>query len=45
MMARYATVNGITNPQKLKGFDVDGYAFAEQGSDERTWVFRRKVEA
>jgi cytoplasmic iron level regulating protein YaaA (DUF328/UPF0246 family) len=45
MMARYATVNGIKDPQKLKGFDVDGYAFDEQGSSERTWVFRRKVEA
>jgi cytoplasmic iron level regulating protein YaaA (DUF328/UPF0246 family) len=45
MMARYATVNGITNPEKLKGFDVDGYRFDEQGSDERNWVFRRRVEA
>ncbi|TFW30969.1 peroxide stress protein YaaA [Massilia horti] len=45
MMARYAAVNGITDPESLKGFDVDGYAFEEQGSDERTWLFRRKVEA
>jgi cytoplasmic iron level regulating protein YaaA (DUF328/UPF0246 family) len=45
MMARYATVNGITKAEKLKGFDVDGYRFEEQGSDERTWVFRRKIEA
>jgi cytoplasmic iron level regulating protein YaaA (DUF328/UPF0246 family) len=45
MMARYATVNGITDPEKLKAFDVDGYAFDEQGSSERTWLFRRKVEA
>jgi cytoplasmic iron level regulating protein YaaA (DUF328/UPF0246 family) len=45
MMARYATVNGIKDPQKLKAFDVDGYAFDEQGSSERTWVFRRKMAA
>jgi cytoplasmic iron level regulating protein YaaA (DUF328/UPF0246 family) len=45
MMARYATVNGITNPEKLKAFDVGGYAFDEQGSSERTWLFRRRVEA
>lgn len=45
MMARYAAVHGITNPEKLKRFDVDGYAFDEQGSSERTWLFRRKLEA
>jgi cytoplasmic iron level regulating protein YaaA (DUF328/UPF0246 family) len=43
MMARYATDNAIKDPQKLKGFDVDGYAFDERESSERTWVFRRKV--
>ncbi len=45
MMARYAAVNGITDPQKLKKFDVDGYAFDESVSTEREWVFRRRVEA
>jgi cytoplasmic iron level regulating protein YaaA (DUF328/UPF0246 family) len=44
MMARYATVNAITDPEKLKGFDVDGYTFDERGSGERTWLFRRKQE-
>ncbi|MFL6675360.1 MAG: peroxide stress protein YaaA [Massilia sp.] len=44
MMARYATVKGIKDPKKLKGFDVDGYAFDEQRSDDKTWLFRRKVE-
>jgi cytoplasmic iron level regulating protein YaaA (DUF328/UPF0246 family) len=42
MMARYATVKGITDPAKLKKFDVDGYAFDKQASGEHTWVFRRK---
>jgi cytoplasmic iron level regulating protein YaaA (DUF328/UPF0246 family) len=45
MMARYAAVKGITDPAKLKRFDVDGYAFDENGSDERTWLFRRKLAA
>jgi cytoplasmic iron level regulating protein YaaA (DUF328/UPF0246 family) len=45
MMARYATVKAITKPEKLKDFDVDGYKFEESVSSERTWVFRRRVEA
>jgi hypothetical protein len=45
MMARYAAVKGISDPQKLKKFDVDGYAFVARESSESTWVFRRKVEA
>jgi cytoplasmic iron level regulating protein YaaA (DUF328/UPF0246 family) len=43
MMARYAAVNHITNPEKLKAFDVDGYAFEPKDSDQRTWVFRRRM--
>ncbi|HEX5342140.1 MAG TPA: peroxide stress protein YaaA [Duganella sp.] len=45
LMARYAAVKGITDPQKLKKFDVDGYAFVPDASDEKTWIFRRKLEA
>ncbi|HEY0491562.1 MAG TPA: peroxide stress protein YaaA [Telluria sp.] len=43
MMARYAAVKGITDPAKLKRFDVDGYAFDKQASSDKHWVFRRKV--
>ncbi len=43
MMARFAAVKNITNPVKLKAFDLDGYAFDKAGSDQRHWVFRRKV--
>jgi len=43
LMARYAAVKGITDPQKLKKFDVDGYAFEPSASDEKTWIFRRKL--
>jgi cytoplasmic iron level regulating protein YaaA (DUF328/UPF0246 family) len=45
MMARYAAAKAIKDPEKLKKFDVDGYAFDKSASDERSWVFRRKVEA
>jgi uncharacterized protein len=43
MMARYAVENGITDPEALKRFDVDGYMFVPGESSERSWVFRRKV--
>lgn len=45
MMARYAIEKGITEPEQLKEFDVDGYAFVPSESGERSWVFRRKAEA
>lgn len=41
MMARYAVENGISDPEALKAFDVDGYAFVPGESTERSWVFRR----
>ena len=44
MMARYAAANGITDPEGLKEFDVDGYAFEPGLSSESDWVFRRRVE-
>ena len=43
LMARYAAVKGITDPQKLKKFDSDGYSFVPAGSDDKTWLFRRKL--
>jgi uncharacterized protein len=45
MMARYAVEKGITDPEALKDFDVDGYAFVTEGSSERSWLFRRKEAA
>jgi len=44
MMARYAAQQRITDPQALKAFDIDGYAFDESVSTEKTWVFRRRIE-
>ena len=43
-MTRYAVVNRLDEPDGLKGFDYDGYAFAPEVSDERTWVFRRRQD-
>jgi cytoplasmic iron level regulating protein YaaA (DUF328/UPF0246 family) len=43
LMARYAAIKGIVDPQKLKAFAVDGYAFNAAGSTDTSWVFRRRV--
>ena len=43
LMARYAAVNAIRDPEQLKQFDIDGYAFEPGGSDQRRWLFRRRL--
>ncbi|OBV38248.1 peroxide stress protein YaaA [Janthinobacterium psychrotolerans] len=43
MLARYAAVNAIRDPEQLKQFDVDGYAYVPEASNDSSWVFRRKV--
>ncbi|WP_295996326.1 peroxide stress protein YaaA [Rugamonas sp.] len=43
LLARYAAVKGIKDPQKLKAFTVDGYAYDHSDSDARHWIFRRRV--
>lgn len=45
LMARYAAVNGITQAEKLKAFDIEGYAFEPKASSDHNWVFRRRIEA
>jgi cytoplasmic iron level regulating protein YaaA (DUF328/UPF0246 family) len=40
-MTRYAIEHRIEDPELLKRFDRDGYAFAPEASDASTWVFRR----
>ncbi|MBL8419417.1 MAG: peroxide stress protein YaaA [Dechloromonas sp.] len=44
LMTRYAVVNRLDEPEGMKGFDYDGYAFAPEASDDRTWVFRRRQD-
>jgi cytoplasmic iron level regulating protein YaaA (DUF328/UPF0246 family) len=43
LMTRYALLNRLEEPEGLRHFDVDGYAFAPDASDDRTWVFRRRA--
>lgn len=42
LMARYAVLNRLSEPEGLKEFDVEGYAFAPEVSDDKQWVFRRR---
>ena len=44
LMTRYAVVNRLDEPEGLQGFDHDGYAFAPEASDDRTWFFRRRQD-
>lgn len=39
MMARWMCEHRISDPEGLKGFDSDGYAYAPDGSDEMLWRF------
>ena len=41
LMAAYIIKNKITQPEKLKAFDVDGYRFSEELSKSKEWVFLR----
>jgi hypothetical protein len=43
LMTRYAVLNRLTEPEALKDFDDDGYAFAPEASDKSSWVFRRRL--
>lgn len=42
LMARYIIDQRLTDPQGLKAFNLEGYAFDAAASDERTWYFRRE---
>jgi hypothetical protein len=41
MMARYICEHRLDDPQALKGFDSDGYAFDPEHSDDQRWRFSR----
>lgn len=43
LMARFAVTQRLTLPEQLKGFDLDGYAFAPAASSAETLVFRRRL--
>jgi cytoplasmic iron level regulating protein YaaA (DUF328/UPF0246 family) len=42
LLARYAIQKHIQNPEKLKEFNLEGYAYAAAESDVNRWVFRRR---
>lgn len=41
VMARYCAERNITDINEIKKFDLDGYQFCPQSSEEMRWVFRR----
>ena len=41
LMVRYACKNQLSNVEDLKQFDLDGYVYCMEASDEKTWVYRR----
>lgn len=45
LMTRFAALHKLTEPEGLKAFDLEGYAYVAQASRESTWTFRRRVDA
>ena len=41
LMVKYAADNKITQAKDLKNFDLAGYYYVEELSDEHNWIFRR----
>lgn len=42
LMTRHVVLNRLTDPEGMKQFNAEGYAFVPAASDEQTWVFRRR---
>lgn len=43
LMVRYAADNKLTKAEQLKQFDLEGYYYVDELSDDKTWTFRRDV--
>lgn len=41
LMVKYAADNKLNNAEQLKLFDLAGYYYVDEASDEQTWTFRR----
>lgn len=41
MMVRFAAINQLTRAEDLKDFNLDGYYYCQEASDDKTWTFRR----
>lgn len=44
LMSRYIIDNEITDPEAIKHFDVEGYAYNPSMSNEHKWVFTRRQD-
>jgi cytoplasmic iron level regulating protein YaaA (DUF328/UPF0246 family) len=44
LMARYAIEHRLVQPEQLRDFDAEGYAFDAARSEPQRYVFRRRVE-
>ncbi|VAW49748.1 UPF0246 protein YaaA [hydrothermal vent metagenome] len=44
LMVRYATDHRVEHAEELKHFNVGGYRFAPELSNETDWVFTRKID-
>ena len=42
LMVKYAADNKLTNAEQLKQFDLAGYYYVDELSDDKTWMFRRE---
>ena len=42
MMARYMINNRLEKPEDLKSFDMDGYRYQKDQSNDNEWVFTRE---
>ena len=45
LFCRFALGNRLADPEQLKDFQSEGYAFDSKASAGDTWVFRRQLEA
>jgi hypothetical protein len=43
LMVRYAVKHRLTDPAQLRDFDLEGYRFVGEASDENRLVFRRRL--
>jgi cytoplasmic iron level regulating protein YaaA (DUF328/UPF0246 family) len=43
LMARFAITQKLTEPERLKDFAAEGYAFDANASERDRWIFRRRL--
>ena len=45
LMVKYAADNKLTSAEQLKQFDLAGYYYVDELSNDKTWIFRRDESA